>query len=132
MPGPVVPGPKVVPLATQEEFSEAGHLVALNERANIARDSVNYFPVDATRPCALSLFWSPGAGGPRVARDQTDLSYNRACLGRLYFKVPGGITHGTYNLDVKFARSMARVPFKIMTDDEVKELEKQLKEMRKK
>jgi hypothetical protein len=128
----VVPGPKVVQLATQKEFGEAGHLVALNERANIARDSVNYFPPDATRACALSYFWTPGASGPRVARDQTDLSYNRACLGRVFFKIPGGIQYGTYNLDVKVANSTVRVPFKIMTKEDVKKLEKQLKEMKKK
>lgn len=64
------------------------------------------------------------AGAPRIARDQVELSYNRA--------IPGGVKLGTYNLDVKFKNSAGRGPFKIMTKDEVKTLEDQLKEMRKK
>jgi hypothetical protein len=129
----VIPGPKVVPLATQSEFQEAGYLRALNQRADIARDSVNYFPPAAKQACAISFFANPAGGvGSRLARDQVDLSQNRACAGRLYFHLPEGIELGTYNLNVKFADSTIRVPFKIMTKDEAKEFEKQWKEARKK
>jgi hypothetical protein len=129
----VTPGPKVVQLATQSEFQEAGYLRALNERANIARDSVNYFPPSATRACAINFFANPAGGaGSRLSRDQVDLSQNRACAGRLFFHVPDGIELGTYNLDVRFADSTIKVPFQIMTKDEAKEFEKKWKEARKK
>jgi hypothetical protein len=129
----VTPGPKVVPLATQSEFQEAGYLRALNERANIARDSVNYFPPAASRACAINFFANPAGGvGSRLARDQVDLSQNRACVGRLFFHIPDGIQLGLHNLDVKFGNSTIKVPFKIMTKDEAKEFEEQWKEARKK
>jgi len=128
----VTPGPKVVQLATQSEFQEAGYLRALNERANIARDSVNYFPPAASRGCAISFFANPAGGaGSRLARDKVDLSPNRACVGRLYFHIPDGIELGQHNLAVKFADSTIKVPFTIMTKDEAKEFEKKWKEARK-
>jgi hypothetical protein len=129
----VTPGPRVVPLATQSAIQEAGYLRALNERANIARDSVNYFPPAASRACAINFFANPAGGvGSRLARDQVDLSQNRACVGRLYFHIPDGIELGLHNLVVKFANSTIKIPFKIMTRDEAKEFEKQWKEARKK
>ena len=128
----VTPGPKVVQLATQSEFQEAGYLRALNQRADIARDSVNYFPPAATRGCAINFFANPAGGaGSRLSRDQVDLSPNRACVGRLYFHIPDGIELGQYNLDVRFADSTIKVPFRVMTEDEAKEFEKKWKEARK-
>jgi hypothetical protein len=128
----VAPGPKVVPLATQTQFQEAGYLRALNERANIARDSVNYFPPSASRACAINFFANPAGGvGGRLSRDVVDLSQNRACAGRLFFHIPDGVQLGLYNLDVKFANSTIRLPFKIMTKDEAKEFEKEWKAARK-
>ncbi len=128
----VVPGPKVVPLATQTQFQEAGYLRALNERANIARDSVNYFPPAASRACAINFFANPAGGvGGRLSRDVVDLSQNRACAGRLFFRIPDGIQLGLYDLHVKFANSTIQVPFKIMTKDEAKEFEQKWKEARK-
>jgi hypothetical protein len=129
----VTPGPKVVQLATQSEFQEAGYLRALNQRADIARDAINYFPPSATRGCAINFFANPAGGaGSRLSRDLVDLSQNRACAGRLFFHIPDGIELGTYNLDVRFADSTIKVPFQIMTQDEAKEFEKKWKEARKK
>jgi hypothetical protein len=129
----VAPGPKVVPLATQAEFQEAGYLRALNQRADIARDPINYFPPAASRGCVINFFANPAAGpGGRLARGQVDLSQKRACVGRLYFHVPGGIELGQHNLDVRFANSTIKVPFRIMTEDEAKVFEKKWKEARKK
>ena len=128
----VAPGPRVVPLATQTQFQEAGYLRALNERANIARDSVNYFPPAASRACAINVFANPAGGvGGRLSRDVVDLSQNRACAGRLFFRIPDGIQLGLYDLHVKFANSTIQVPFKIMTKDEAKEFEQKWKEARK-
>lgn len=127
----VIPGPKEIPLATQQEFGEAGSLIALNKRADVAKDNINYFPPQTSRACPLSFFTGPIPGAPRLAREKTELNESRACGGRLFFKIPGGVQLGTYNLNVKFKNSTIRVPFKIMTKDEVKQLEKELKELRK-
>jgi len=56
--------------------------------------------------------------------DQVEISNTRACLGRLYFNIPGGITYGQYWLNVKFEQSLIRVPFRIFTEDEEKLLSK--------
>jgi len=63
--------------------------------------------------------------------DEVELSDSRACLGRLFFKVPGGITYGQHWLNVKFAESTIRVPFRILTKDEEKFLEKNYRSIEK-
>jgi len=129
----VTPGPKVVQLATQSEFQEAGYLRALNQRADVARDAINYFPPAATRGCAINFFANPAGGtGSRLARDVVDLSPNRACVGRVFFHIPDGIELGQHHLAVKFADSTIKVPFRVMTKDEVKEFEMKWKDARKK
>jgi len=128
----VIPGPKVIPLASQKEFGDAGSLVALNNRAEVTSDNINYFPADARQGCRINFFTAPMAGAPRISKDQVELSYNRACGGRLFFKIPGGVQYGTYNLNVKFDKTTVRVPFEIMTKDGVKKLEEELKKMKKK
>ena len=67
--------------------------------------------------------------------DEVDLSDDRACLGRFYFKIPGGIAYGQDRLNVKFQNSLVRVPFRILTEDEerfvsknYKGIERQVKE----
>jgi hypothetical protein len=63
--------------------------------------------------------------------DQVELSNRRACLGRLFFKVPGGIAYGQHWLNVKFENSTLRVPFRILTKDEEKLLNKNYKSIKK-
>jgi ribosome recycling factor len=63
-----------------------------------------------------------------MAYNEVDLNAQRACVGRLYFHVPGGIQYGNYNLDVQFANSVVRVPMKIMTKEEAKDFDKEWKE----
>jgi hypothetical protein len=41
-------------------------------------------------------------------------------VGRLFFKIPGGIAYGQYWLNVKFAKGVIRVPFRILTEEEEK------------
>ena len=49
------PDGAVVPLATQKEYMEgSAETRPLTRRAQMMRDSVNYLPVDADMPCALS------------------------------------------------------------------------------
>jgi hypothetical protein len=60
-----------------------------------------------------------------------DLSSDRACVGRLYFKIPGGIAYGQHWLNVKFQNSVVRVPFRILTEEEEKTLSNNYKDIEK-
>jgi hypothetical protein len=124
------PDGKTIPLATQKEYGSAGYLPALNKKATIVKDSLNYFPVGANRPCAFQLFADLGRGNP-LSFDQVDLADNRACVGRLFFKVPGGIAIGQHWLVVKFAGSEIQVPFRILTKEETKEFSKRWEDLKK-
>src|SRR5207342_3976944 len=106
----------------------AGNVQAIQQRAKVQRDSINYFPTSASRGCALLFF--PDLGSRSLPYDQVDLSNDRACVGRLYFKIPGGIAYGQHWLNVKFQNSLVRVPFRILTDDEEKLLSKNYKDIR--
>ena len=64
---------------------------------------------------------------PAMPFDEVELSPTRACLGRLYFNVPGGIAYGQHWLNVKFQNSLIRVPFRILTKEEEKFVGKNLK-----
>lgn len=127
-----MPDGSIVPLATQKEYNGAGYLRALNARADTVRDSINYFPVEANQACALSFFTDPTNRGS-MSRDQVELSIRRACLGRLFFKLPAGqkIVPGQYWLYTEFAASQVQTPFRIMTKDEQKYLKKNWKDIKK-
>jgi hypothetical protein len=118
------PDGKTIPLPTTTEQRE-GNVQAIQQRAKVQRDSINYFPTRASRPCAILFF--PDLGSRALPYDVVDLSRDRACLGRLYFKIPGGITYGQHWLNVKFQNSLVRVPFRILTSDEEKFLSKNYK-----
>ena len=66
-----------------------------------------------------------------VAFDEVELSPTRGCLGRLYFKIPGGLKYGQHFLNVQFQESLVRVPFRIVTKEEEKILSKNWKDIRK-
>jgi hypothetical protein len=122
------PDGTVIPLATQKDYAQAGYLPALNNRAKVARDPINYFPVAAHRGCAVQFFAPAGRG---LAWDEVELSSDRGCVGRLYFKIPGGIKVGQHWLVVKFGQSEVQVPFRILTKEEEKELEKSWEDLKK-
>lgn len=117
-----------VPLPSVEEYRKAD-LRALNMRANVSRDSINYFPPMASQACRVGFF--SDVESRAMPWEEVELSNTRACLGRLYFKVPGGIKYGQHWLDVKFADSLIRVPFRILTKDEDKLLSKNYGSIRK-
>ena len=127
----LLPDGSTIGLATQKEFAEAGHLPALNQRGNMIRDSINYFPVQANQPCVIGFFSDPTNRVRSIAYDQVDLSSNRACMGRIFFKVPGQIQTGQHYLLVKFDNSMIEVPFRILTKAEEKEFRKNWKSLKK-
>ena len=55
------PDGKTIPLATVSEHRE-GNPQAIQQRAKVQRDSINYFPTRASRPCAILFFpsWDRG------------------------------------------------------------------------
>ena len=122
------PDGKTIPLPTVTEHRE-GDTRALQNREKVQRDSINYFPPGATRACALTFF--PDLTSRAMPVDEVELSNQRACLGRLYFKVPGGITYGQHWLNVKFEKSLVRVPFRVLTKEEEKLMDKNYKSISK-
>ena len=122
------PDGKTIPLPTVSEHRE-GDTRALQNRERVQRDSINYFPPSASRACALTFF--PDLTSRAMPVDDVELSKERACLGRLYFKVPGGITYGQHWLNVKFEKSLVRVPFRILTKEEEKLMDKNYKSISK-
>lgn len=117
-----------VPLATIQEY-RGGNLQALENRARVVRDSINYFPPSAHRACRIGFF-AP-LDQKATVWSEVELDPTRACTGRLYFKIPGGIKYGQHWLDVQYAKSLVRVPFRILTKDEEKLLSKNFKDIKK-
>ena len=126
-----LPDGSTIPLATQKEFAGAGYLAALNRRASVTHQSINYFPVQASRPCVIGFFSDPTKKVRSIAFDEMELSSNRACMGRLFFKVPNTIQTGQHFLLVRFENSVVEVPFRIFTKAEEKEFHKTWKHLKK-
>jgi len=122
------PDGKTIPLPSTEEYRK-GDTRALQNRGKVIRDSINYFPPSASKGCRLGFF--SDIEDRAMAWDQVELSSQRACVGRLYFPVAGGITYGQHWLNVKFQDSLVRVPFRILTKDEQKLLSKNYKSIEK-
>ena len=122
------PDGKTIPLATIEEYRRRT-CSALQVREKVQRDSINYFPPNAHPACRIGFFAELDQRA--MAWDEVELTDQRACLGRLFFQVPGGITYGQHWLNVKFAKSLVRVPFRILTKEEDKLLDKNYKSIEK-
>jgi hypothetical protein len=94
----------------------------MESRAKVQRDSINYFPPMASQACRIGFF---SQLNQRVMPwDEVELSTRRACLGQIYFHPATKITYGQYWLNVKFEKSLVRVPFRVLTEDEEKRLGK--------
>jgi hypothetical protein len=122
------PDGKTIPLPSITEHRE-GDTRALENRAKVQRDSINYFPPSASRACGVVFF--PDLTSRALPRDEIELNSQRACVGRLFFRVPGGITYGQYWLNVKFEKSLVRVPFRILTEEEERFLSKNYRDISK-
>lgn len=123
------PDGKAISLATQKEYAAAS-VQALNMRAKVMSDSINYFPAEASRPCAIKFFGDLSSAFP-LGYDEVELSWDRVCMGRLYFRVPGGIQVGQHWLNIQFAGSQLQVPFRTLTKDEEKILRKKWEDLKK-
>jgi hypothetical protein len=121
------PDGKTIPLATKEEYLKADVRALLN-REKVQRDSINYFPPMATRACRIGFFAELDSRA--MAYDQVELSNMSACLGRLFFHIPTGIQYGQHWLNVKFEKSIVRVPFRILTKEEEKLLSRNYGDIR--
>jgi hypothetical protein len=122
------PDGKTIPLPSNEEYRKA-NLSALEAREKVQRDSINYFPPNAHQACRIGFFAELDQRA--MAWDKVEMSNQRACLGRLFFQVPGGIAYGQHWLNVKFAKSVVRVPFRVLTKEEDKFLDKNYKSIEK-
>lgn len=97
--------------------------------ASTMSDPINYFPPTVKGVNKMAFFAEPNAGVR--AYDETDIDPTRACVGRLFFKIPGGLKYGQHFLNVQFATSKVRVPFRIFTKDEAKVMDKKWKDIKK-
>ena len=122
------PDSKTLPLPSVQEHREA-NTSAIEARERVQRDSINYFPPMASQACRIGFF--SDLDSRAMPWDEVEITSRRACLGRLYFHIPGGITYGQYWLNVKFENSLIRVPFRIFTADEEKLLSKNYKSIEK-
>jgi len=122
------PDGQTVPLPSNQDFQKA-NLQALERRSQITNDSINYFPPLASQACRVGFFAELAQRA--MSYDEVELSPTRACLGKLYFPIPGGIKYGQYWLNVKFGKSLIRVPLRILTKDEEKLLNKNFKSIQK-
>lgn len=117
-----------IPMASVADY-RSGNLRALEERSKVTRDSINYFPPSASQACRIGFFSE--LENRAMAWDDVELSNMRACTGRLFFRVPGGIKYGQHWLDVQFPKTLVRVPFRIFTKDEEKLMSKNYSDIRK-
>jgi hypothetical protein len=117
-----------VALASVEDYRNAD-LRALEHRSTVVRDSINYFPPLASQPCRIGFF--SDVDNRAMAWDEVELNNTRACLGRVYFKLPNKIQYGQHWLNVQFEQTLVRVPFRILTKDEEKLLSKNYKDIKK-
>jgi hypothetical protein len=119
-----------LPLPSIEEYRQNSSKVQeLQLRLKAQRDSINYFPPWTHRVNRLGMF--SDLGSRALPWDQADVSKDSACSGQLYFHVPNGTKYGQYWLNVKFAQSVVRVPFRLLTEDEEKLLGKNFGDIKK-
>jgi len=119
-----------LPLPSIEEYRKNESKVQpLQMRLKVQRDSINYFPPWTHGVNRLGFF--SDLDSRAMPWDEADVSNDRACVGQLYFHVPGGTKFGQYWLNVKFAQSLVRVPFRLFTEEEEKTLGKNYGDIKK-
>jgi hypothetical protein len=119
-----------VPLPSIAEYRQNESKVQpLQMRMKAQRDSIDYFPPWTHGVNRLGLF--ADLGSRAMPWDQAEITNNRACMGQLYFHMPTGTKHGQYWLNVKFAQSVLRVPFRLFTEDEERLLGKKYGDIKK-
>lgn len=121
-----------VDLASQEEFNKgSGKVRALDARANIRRDSLNYLPKQASMPCRIGFFSDTSNPDRGLTYAQVSMNADSFCGGRLYWIIPDGIKYGQHYLNIQIPGQVMTVPFKIMTKEDLKEAKAMVKEWEK-
>jgi hypothetical protein len=119
-----------LPLPSIEEYREhESEVQPLQNRLKVQRDSIDYFPPWTHGANRLGFF--ADLGSRAMPWNEAEVTSERACLGQLYFRVPGGTKYGQYWLNVKFAQSVVRVPFRLLTEEEEKMLGKNYGDIKK-
>jgi hypothetical protein len=119
-----------LPLPSIEEYRQnEAKVQALQQRLRVQRDSIDYFPPWTNGANRLGFF--ADLGSRALPWNEAEVTKDRACLGQLYFHVPGGTKYGQYWLNVKFAQSVVRVPFRLLTEEEEKKLGKNYSSIKK-
>jgi hypothetical protein len=119
-----------IALASIEEYRQnSGTVQMLQQRLATNRDSINYYPPWTHRANRLGFF--SDLGSRALPWDQVEVRSDSACTGQLYFHVPGGTKYGQYWLNIKFAQSEVRVPFRLLTEEEEKFLGKNFGDIKK-
>jgi hypothetical protein len=121
-------------LPSIKEYREnEGKVQALQQRLKVQRDSIDYFPPWVHGVNRLGFF--SDLNSRAMPWDQVEVSNDRACMGQLYFHIPGGTKYGQYWLNITFAQTTVRVPFRLLTEEEEKmlgdnfgDIQKQIKE----
>ncbi len=112
-----------LPLPSIEEYrANESTVQPLQNRLKVQRDSIDYFPPWTHGVNRLGFF--ADLGSRAMPWNEAEVTNSRACMGQLYFHVPGGTKYGQYWLNVKFAESVVRVPFRLLTEEEEKKLGK--------
>lgn len=119
-----------LPLPSISEYREnEAKLQGLQNRLKVQRDSINYFPPWTYGVNRLGFF--SDLGSRAMPWDQAEVMNSRACMGQLYFHIPGGTKYAQYWLNVKFEQSVVRVPFRLFTAEEEKTLGKNYNSIKK-
>jgi len=119
-----------LPLPSIAEYREnEGKVQNLQSRLKVQRDSINYFPPWTHGVNRLGFF--ADLGSRAMPWDEAEVNSTHACMGQLYFHIPGGTKYGQYWLNVQFAQSLLRVPFRLLTDEEEKTLGKNFGDIKK-
>jgi hypothetical protein len=105
------PSGDIIPLPPQEELATDYRTVrSADKRADIASEPLKYW--GGRRLCSLNFLREPGTG---LAMPSVWVNQDRACEGRLYFPIPGGVQAGHYELRIDLKESKVRIPFQIGT-----------------
>ena len=105
--------------------STKANLQALQAREKVQRDSID-FPPTPTRPAGSAF---AELDQQAMSWDKVEMSDQRACLGRLFFPCRA-VQYGQYWLNVKFEKSVVRVPFRDPDEEEEKLLDKNFKDIK--
>jgi hypothetical protein len=99
-----------IPIMSHEEFKRHYDEIAGPARqAAIASEPLSFTRANR-RPCSLSFMPLPNTGVVLEARNVTK---NELCQGFLYFKVPGGVQPGPYELEIELEEGDVEVPFRL-------------------